>query len=194
MKTARVVLATLVAVSLAGCGDHVTKPTSAETISWPADPAEWTVHPGGVGPVELGMSAPDLVELGYAVTLPGHACDQYWQAAPRLRKAGIHLDFALGARDDLDQIIVTSSDGRHDSSVRSDVGVSMGDDLRSLEQAYDVQLLARTEYVEGGPLSVRTVFGAGGALSYAVNDGTVGGMYVTRGTDARSFDFPALGC
>lgn len=154
---------------------------------WSSNPAEWTVRPGGVGPIELGTMAPDLVDLGYAVPVADHTCSVYWRQSPKLDRAGISLDFVLGARNDLDQILVADQ-------LRSDVGIEVGDTVATLEAAYPGGLLASQEDSEGGPLRVRTAFGEAGALSYEITAGRVSRMLVTAGTDEATFRFPALGC
>lgn len=120
-------------------------PRAADTEAAPSQPAPsatWTVAPSGIGPIRVGMTIDDLRRVGGDVTLPSGAGAECAYVRPSSVPRGVSVMLAKGsvARVDIDS-----------TGVQSDAGISVGDSVARVNQAYSGRVTVTPhKYVQGG--------------------------------------------
>jgi hypothetical protein len=102
----------------------------------------WTVTPGGIGQVAVGMSVDDLRRVAGEVTLPARGAAECTYVRPANAPPGVSVMLASGrvARIDVDS-----------AGVASDAGVAVGDSASKVEAAYAGRVATLPhKYVSGG--------------------------------------------
>ncbi|MGN6161977.1 MAG: hypothetical protein ACTHOG_09785 [Marmoricola sp.] len=111
-------------------------PTSPASTLDPTDPASWRSGPGFVGPLRVGASARKLRAEGYVSALEPMACGVRWQAAGRLTRSDLFLEFRGGDPDALDAVVAGSRTGGSRYSYKTAEGVGIGTTTARLKEVY----------------------------------------------------------
>ena len=165
------------------------------------DPARFAIGPGTFGDLTVGASALDLAEEGRVVPSDIESCDQKWELE---MPDGIWADFRDLDPDALDYVGVGwNAPQKTIAMVHTAEGVGVGTNVTDLREIYGDSLSLLTDLpAEGDPYDAYVLFGARGALTFAVDPGsfdgdfddTVRAMFAVQGTDTDSLRTVSGGC